>query len=81
MFSQQCDLLVIGVGLTHGRFKVVDVTTPMAFESYRFLIPVQGDTANINAVIKPFQWPVQQQLLRHLSSHLIYCNKIINLRM
>jgi hypothetical protein len=58
MFSQQCDLLVIGVGLTHGRFKVVDVTTPMAFESYRFLIPVQGDTANINAVIKPFQWPV-----------------------
>ncbi|EFX82122.1 hypothetical protein DAPPUDRAFT_241220 [Daphnia pulex] len=35
-----------------------DVTTPMAFEPYRFLIPVQDDTANINAVIKPFQWPV-----------------------
>jgi hypothetical protein len=48
------------VGLTYGRFLIVDVTIPLVFQPYRFLIPVQGDTANINAVIKPFQWPVNR---------------------
>ncbi|XP_046640837.1 ionotropic receptor 93a-like isoform X2 [Daphnia pulicaria] len=58
LWEKKCDLLIIGVGLTYGRFLIVDVTIPLVFEPYRFLIPVQGDTANINAVIKPFQWPV-----------------------
>ena len=26
--------------------------------NYAFLIPVPDETANINAVVKPFQWPV-----------------------
>jgi ionotropic glutamate receptor len=56
--SQQVDLIVIGVTLNYERFQVVDLSVPWAFETYSFLIPVQNDTANINAVVKPFQWPV-----------------------
>jgi hypothetical protein len=36
----------------------IEMTTPWIFTNYALLIPVAGDTANINAVIKPFQWPV-----------------------
>ena len=64
--SQKCDLLLIGVGLTYERFKVVDVTIPVVFEPYRFLIPVQGDASNVDAVIKPFQWPVIRLLIIYL---------------
>jgi hypothetical protein len=55
---QQSDLLVVGVTLSIARFKVVDLSVPWIFETYAFLIPVQDDTANINGVVKPFQWPV-----------------------
>nr|CAH0101820.1 unnamed protein product [Daphnia galeata] len=63
LWDKKCDLLLIGVGLTYERFKVVDVTIPVVFEPYRFLIPVQGDASNVDAVIKPFQWPVWLGLL------------------
>jgi hypothetical protein len=36
----------------------IDMTIPWIFTNYALLIPVAGDTANINAAIKPFQWPV-----------------------
>ena len=40
------------------RNKIVDLTLPWTYDHFAFLIPVSVETANINAVIKPFQWPV-----------------------
>jgi hypothetical protein len=40
------------------RNKVVDFTLPWGYYHYAFLIPVPDESANINAVVKPFQWPV-----------------------
>jgi ionotropic glutamate receptor len=40
------------------RNKAVDLTLPWAYDNYAFLIPVPDETANINAVVRPFQWPV-----------------------
>jgi ionotropic glutamate receptor len=37
---------------------MTDVTLPWAYDHFSFLIPVPDETANINAVVKPFQWPV-----------------------
>ena len=37
---------------------MTDVTLPWAYDHFAFLIPVPDETANINAVVKPFQWPV-----------------------
>ncbi|XP_046449208.1 ionotropic receptor 93a-like [Daphnia pulex] len=58
LWNQQSDLLVVGVTLSLARSEVVDLSVPWIFETYAFLIPVQDDTANINGVVKPFQWPV-----------------------
>jgi hypothetical protein len=44
--------------VTPNYIRQIDITTPWLFTNYALLIPVAGDTANINAVIKPFQWPV-----------------------
>jgi len=44
----------------------IDMTTPWTFTYYTLLIPVDGDTANIDAVIKPFQWPVCIQHLKQI---------------
>jgi hypothetical protein len=38
--------------------KIVDLTLPWAYDFFAFLIPVPDETANINAVVKPFQWPI-----------------------
>jgi ionotropic glutamate receptor len=38
--------------------KIVDLTLPWAYDFFAFLSLVPDETANINAVVKPFQWPV-----------------------
>jgi hypothetical protein len=37
---------------------VVDFTMPWIYDDFAFLIPVPDESANIDAVAKPFQWPV-----------------------
>jgi ABC-type amino acid transport substrate-binding protein len=56
--SQQCDFLVHEVALTPRRLKMSDYTLPWAYDQFAFLIPIADESANINAVVKPFQWPV-----------------------
>jgi hypothetical protein len=34
------------------------MTLPWIYDHFAFLIPVPDESANINAVVKPFQWPV-----------------------
>ncbi|EFX82126.1 hypothetical protein DAPPUDRAFT_241224 [Daphnia pulex] len=58
LFDKQSDLLVSAIRSTAQRNKIVDQTTPWEFTKLGLLIPVQDETANINAVVKPFQWPV-----------------------
>ncbi|EFX87003.1 hypothetical protein DAPPUDRAFT_312492 [Daphnia pulex] len=58
LFDQQCDLLLHDVVQTYRRLKIVDMTVPWVYSSIALLMPVQDDSANVNAVIKPFQWPV-----------------------
>ncbi|XP_046448054.1 uncharacterized protein LOC124196853 isoform X2 [Daphnia pulex] len=58
LWDQQCDLLVHDVIPTPERNKVVDLTTYWIYDRLAFLIPVPDETANIDSVIKPFQWPV-----------------------
>ena len=57
-YLQEADLLVTSVAQSSERLKIVDITMPFAYDSFAFLIPVSDVTANINAIIKPFQWPV-----------------------
>jgi hypothetical protein len=40
------------------RNTIVDLTLPWTYDHFALLIPAPDETANINAVIKPFQWPV-----------------------
>ena len=44
------------------RNKIVDLTFPWTYDNFAILIPVPDETANINAVIKPFQWPVHAHI-------------------
>ncbi len=60
---QQSDLIVSAIRSTVQRNKIVDQTTPWEFSKLGLLIPVQDETANINAVVKPFQWPVKHKLI------------------
>jgi hypothetical protein len=46
---------------TFQRNQVVDFTSIWVFDNVAFLIPVPDETANINAVVKPFQWPVRKK--------------------
>jgi hypothetical protein len=45
---------------TFQRNKIVDLTANWVFDNVAFLIPVPVETANMNAVVKPFQWPVRK---------------------
>ncbi|EFX82160.1 hypothetical protein DAPPUDRAFT_316758 [Daphnia pulex] len=54
----QCELIVEDMVPTFQRNKVVDLTLPWTYDHFAFLIPVPDESANINAVIKPFQWPI-----------------------
>ncbi|XP_046449207.1 ionotropic receptor 93a-like [Daphnia pulex] len=54
----KCDFLTAAVTPTFGRMKLVDLTVPWVYDCYDLLFAVQDDTVNIDAVVKPFQWPV-----------------------
>ncbi|XP_046448038.1 glutamate receptor ionotropic, delta-2-like isoform X1 [Daphnia pulex] len=58
LWDQQCDVLAQDVLPTFQRNKIVDLTTYWHYGDYVFLIPVPVETANINSIVKPFQWPV-----------------------
>jgi hypothetical protein len=55
---QQADLLIENVVPTTRRNQIVDLTLPSIYDYYAFVIPIPDESANINAVVKPFQWPV-----------------------
>jgi hypothetical protein len=60
-----------GVTPTSGRMKLADLTVPWMYDCYDLLFAVTEDTVNIDAVVKPFQWPVGEQnsytsLIRYL---------------
>ena len=59
LYLQEADLLITGVVPTSQRLKIVDMTLPFGYDHFAFLIPVNSEMANINAVTKPFQWPVK----------------------
>jgi hypothetical protein len=69
---QKCDFLTAGVTATSGRMKLADLTVPWMYDCYDLLFAVTEDTVNINAVVKPFQWPVSERNLFH--SHLTAIN-------
>jgi hypothetical protein len=56
------DFLIQDVVPTFQRNKVVDLTTYWIYGDLAFLIPASDETANIGAVVKPFQWPVCNRL-------------------
>jgi hypothetical protein len=58
VLSQQSDFLIHDVLLTLERNNVIDLTVPWAYDYFAFLIPVAEKMANIDSVVKPFQWPV-----------------------
>ncbi|XP_046449197.1 glutamate receptor ionotropic, delta-1-like [Daphnia pulex] len=55
---QQSDLLVHYILPTIHRNTIVDLTLPWTYDHFALLIPAPDETANINAVVKPFQWPI-----------------------
>ncbi|XP_046641506.1 uncharacterized protein LOC124326631 [Daphnia pulicaria] len=58
LFFKKSDLLVHDAIANFQYNSVVDFTLPWIYDYYAFLIPVPEESANINAVVKPFQWPV-----------------------
>ncbi|XP_046642731.1 ionotropic receptor 21a-like [Daphnia pulicaria] len=58
LVGMQCDFLIQDLVPTFQRNKVVDLTTYWIYGDLAFLIPASDETANIGAVVKPFQWPV-----------------------
>ncbi|XP_046642705.1 ionotropic receptor 21a-like [Daphnia pulicaria] len=52
------DLLIPDIYPTYQRNMVIDMTVVWIFDNLACLIPITDETANINAVGKPFQWPV-----------------------
>ena len=55
---QECDLIINNVVPTIQYNKIMDLTTYWLYDYFALVIPIPDETANINAVIKPFQWPV-----------------------
>ena len=55
---QECDLLINSIVPTVQYNKIMDLTTYWLYDYFALVIPVPDETANINAVVKPFQWPV-----------------------
>ncbi|EFX82161.1 hypothetical protein DAPPUDRAFT_316759 [Daphnia pulex] len=58
LWDRQSDLLVHDTVPTFQNNKIVDLTLPWIYDHFAFLIAVSDETANINAVVKPFQWPI-----------------------
>ncbi|XP_046449196.1 glutamate [NMDA] receptor subunit 1-like [Daphnia pulex] len=57
LWNQKSDFLVHDTIPTFQYNSVVDFTMPWIYDYFSFLIPVPDESANINAVVKPFQWP------------------------
>ena len=55
---KKCDFLTSGVTPTFERQKIVDLTLPWMNDCYGLLFAVHEDMANVEAIVKPFQWPV-----------------------
>jgi hypothetical protein len=51
---QQADLLIENVVPTTRRNQIVDLTLPSIYDYYAIVIPIPDESANINAVVKPF---------------------------
>ncbi|EFX82352.1 hypothetical protein DAPPUDRAFT_241436 [Daphnia pulex] len=58
LLDQRCELLVQHIHPTFQTNAVVDLTLPWAYSDCVFAIPIPVETANINAVVKPFQWQI-----------------------
>ncbi|XP_046449177.1 glutamate receptor ionotropic, kainate 2-like [Daphnia pulex] len=58
LLDQRCEFLVHNIYPTLRTNAVVDLTLPWAYDDYAFAIPIPVETANINAVVKPFQWQI-----------------------
>ncbi|XP_059352537.1 uncharacterized protein LOC130700516 [Daphnia carinata] len=58
LLEGQCDLIVHDVILTTENYKKMELTLPWHRSIIVFMVPVPLITTNLNAVIKPFQWPV-----------------------
>ncbi|EFX87007.1 hypothetical protein DAPPUDRAFT_312495 [Daphnia pulex] len=55
----ECDLLLQDVVPSYRYHKLIDITVPWVYTSSAILMPVPVDSSfNINALIKPFQWPI-----------------------
>jgi ionotropic glutamate receptor len=54
-------LLIHDIAQTIDRQQTIDMTVPWIYRGFGILIAVEDDTANVKAVIKPFQWPVYNQ--------------------
>lgn len=55
---KKCDFLTTGVTPTFERQKILDLTLPWMNDCYGLLFAVHEDMANVEAIVKPFQWPV-----------------------
>lgn len=51
-------MLIHDIAQTIDRQQTIDMTLPWIYRGFGILIAVEDDTANVKAVIKPFQWPV-----------------------
>ncbi|XP_046648429.1 glutamate receptor ionotropic, kainate 5-like [Daphnia pulicaria] len=58
LWNQQADLLVHDTIANYQYNSVVDFSLPWIYAYYTFLIPIPDESANVNAVVKPFQWPI-----------------------
>ena len=55
------------------RLKVIDITLPMFYDVYSLLIPVSDETfSNSEAVVKPFQWPVNNEMIEIFECDVIF---------
>lgn len=55
---KSCDILAHDISTTPERYAVMDLTLPWIYADSAFLIPIPDSSANVAAVLQPFQWPV-----------------------
>jgi ionotropic glutamate receptor len=53
------------------RVKLAYLTVPWMYDCNDLLFAVHDDTANINAIVKPFQWPVGNKKVIRLTAHCV----------
>jgi hypothetical protein len=54
---------------------MMDLSTYWVYDHFVLTIPVPDETANINAVVKPFQWPVSRGSSMFLRSFMFLSSK------